>query len=320
MSAEDGSVRIMLSTSEVGRLVADDYALRPTRISLIESGHNDTYAIETDGIRFAFRVYGHDKSWIRGASDLRFEHDLLTHLRAEGTPVSFPIERRSGDTLGAWSSSAGNRSYALFSWCPGRTIDTKDLTLAQAARLGAALASIHVGADSFTSPHSRYLLDEQTLLARSLQRMRPTLDRACPDDARFIETCAAQVADRLRTFEPGPAGWGVIHGDPQVLNCHFTDDGEVGFFDFDHCGFGWRAYDIAYCLRHTTAAGERRGEEIRSALIDGYDSVRPMSQAEYQMLPTLGQAAWIHEGTAAGHGIPPSKLIRLLQDPYGPWE
>lgn len=310
----------MLSTSEVGRLVADDYALRPTGISLIASGHNDTYAVDADGIRFAFRVYGQDKSWIRGAGDLRFELDLLTHLRAERAPVSFPIELRSGDTLGVSQSSAGNRYFALYSWCPGRTIDTKDLTLPEAARLGAALASIHVGADSFRSPHSRYLLDEQTLLTRSLQRMRPRLDRACPDDASFIESCAAQAGDRLRVFDPGPAGWGVIHGDPQVLNCHFTDDGAVRFFDFDHCGFGWRAYDIAYCLRHTNAAGERRGEEIRSALVDGYNSVRPMSQAEYQMLPTLGQAAWIREGTAAGHGLPPSKLVRLLQDPYGPWE
>src|SRR5262249_54605790 len=126
--------------------------------------------------------------------------------------------------------------------------------------------------------------------------------------------------DRLRGFDPGPGGWGVIHGDPQVLNCHFTPDGAVNFFDFDHCGFGWRAYDLAYCLRHTNAAGEHRGAEIRSAVIDGYESVRPMNQTEHDMLPIVGRAAWIREGTAAGHGLAPKKLIRLLQDPYGPWQ
>lgn len=314
-----GSVPIMLSTSGVGQLIADDYALKPTRISLIASGHNDTYAVETDQTRIAFRVYGQVKSWIRQAGDLRFELDLLTHLRTQSAPVSFPIERRSGETLGTWSSPTGDRHYALFSWCPGRTIDTKDLTLQEAARLRAALAAIHVGADSFATRHSRYVLDERLLLERSLQRMRPALDRASPHDASFIENCAVQVADQLRVFDPGPAGWGLIHGDPQVLNCHFTDDGMVSFFDFDHCGFGWRAYDIAYCLRHTNAAGDRRGEAIRLAVIDGYDSVRRISQSEYRMLPTLGQAAWIREGTAAGQGLPPSKLVRLLQDPYGPW-
>lgn len=309
----------MLSTSEVSQLVAGDYALEPTRIRLIASGHNDTYAVETDGMRFAFRVYGQGKSWIREASDLRFELDLLAHLRAQDAPVSFPVERRSGDTLGTWSSPTGARHYALFSWCPGRPIETKDLTLQEGARLGAGLASIHVAADSFVTRHSRYSLDERTLLERSLQRMRPTLHRADPDDARVIENCAAQISDRLRAFEPGTAGWGLIHGDPQVLNCHFTHDGAVNFFDFDHCGFGWRAYDLAYCLRHTGAAGDC-AEDIRSAVIDGYDSVRPMSDAEHQILPTLGQAAWIREGTETGDGLPPSKLVRLLQDPYGPWQ
>lgn len=301
-------------------MVAEDYALGPARISLIQCGHNDTYAVETDSARFAFRIYGQDKSWIREASDLRFEVDLLAHLHAQHAPVSYPIERRSGETLGCWSSSGGDRYYALFSWCPGDTIDTKDLTLSEAVRVGAALASIHVGSDSLVTSHSRYVLDGQTLVERSLERMRPALDQAGPDDARLIENCAAQIVDQLRAFQPGPAGWGVIHGDPQVLNCHFADDGTVNFFDFDHCGFGWRAYDIAYYLRHTNAAGERRGEEIRSAVIEGYGSVRPLSPAEQQMLPTLGRAAWIREGTAAGQGLPPSKLIRLLHDPYGPWE
>lgn len=313
-------MRTMLSTSEVGQLVAEDYALKPSKVSLIESGHNDTYSVETNGARYAFRVYGQDKSWIRGPGDLLFELDLLTHLRVQGAPVSFPIGRRSGDSLGGSSSPTGDRYYALFSWCPGRTIDTKDLTPSQAARVGRALASIHVGADSFVTPYSRYTLDERTLVERSLERMRPALDRASPEEAGFIESCAVQVGEQLRRFDPGVAGWGVIHGDPQVLNLHFTTDGAVNFFDFDHCGFGWRAYDIAYYLRHTNAAGDRRGGQIRSAVIDGYNSVRPLSRVELQMLPTLGRAAWIREGTASGQGLPPSKLIRLLKDPYGPWE
>lgn len=184
----------MLSTSEVGQLVAEDYALKPSRISLIHSGHNDTYAVETDSARFAFRIYGQDKSWIREASDLRFELDLLTHLRAQRAPVSHPIERRSGETLGGWSSSTGDRYYALFSWCPGHTIDTKDLTRPEAVRLGVALASIHVGSDSLVTPHGRYVLDERTLLERSLQRMRAAPDQASPGDAGSSRTAQSRSA------------------------------------------------------------------------------------------------------------------------------
>ena len=316
-----GILQIMLSPAEVGQMITDDYALKPGRIRLIASGHNDTYRIDADaGATYAFRLYGQAKSWIRTVSDLRFELDLLAHLQARGAPVSFPIERRRGGTLGSVSSTSETHHYALFSWCPGRPIDTKDLTPAEAASLGTALASVHVAADSFVTTHSRYSLDAGLLLDRSLERMRPVLEHAHPDDAGYIEDCAVRIRERLAGFDPGPSGWGVIHGDPQVLNCHFIPDGSVSFFDFDHCGFGWRAYDIAYCLRHTNAVDDHRGEAIRSAVLAGYRSVRPLSDAEYQLLPTLGQAAWIREGTATGQGLPPARLTRLLRDPYGPWE
>ena len=310
----------VLSTSEVGQLIANDYALRPTSVRLIAHGVNDTYAVAADETSYAFRIYGHDKSWIRNTGDLRFELDLLTHLSTLQAPVSSPLERRDGDTLGSRRSATGTRYYALFSWCPGRPIDIDALTTEEGERLGAGLAAIHVGADSFVTPHSRYSLDEETLLTRSLERMRPTLDQADSKVASFIEDTAARIGDQLRDFEPGPAGWGIIHADPQVLNCHVTSDGALGFFDFDLCGFGWRTYDIAYCMRHTGPLGDPWADGIRSAVLAGYDSVRPLSDAEYRMLPVLGQAAWIREGAIAGYGLPPSKLVRLLRNPYGPWE
>ncbi|GAB3747181.1 Ser/Thr protein kinase RdoA (MazF antagonist) [Microlunatus parietis] len=139
-------------------MITGDYGLEPTRIELIANGHNDTYRIEAAGASLAFRVYGEGKSWIRGTSDLRFELDLLTYLRARRAPISYPIERSSGDTLGT-----GTRHYALFSWCPGRPVSANELTLPQAERLGAALASIHAAADAFVTEHSRYSLDQATL-------------------------------------------------------------------------------------------------------------------------------------------------------------
>lgn len=310
----------MLSTAAVRSVIEDDYGRTPTRISLIMSGHNDSYRVDTDESTYAFRVYGEAKSWIRGADDLRFELDLLTHLGLRGAPVSVPIARRSGDTLGIRTSPTGDRHYALFSWCPGRPVDAAELLLAQAARLGAALASIHVAADDFDSEHGRYHLNESILIQRSLRLMAPALRQADADDARFITETAARISDRLSCFHPGAHGWGIIHGDPQTMNCHITDDGEIAFFDFDHCGFGWRGYDLAYCLRHSGTVGDRHGDDIRAAAIDGYETVRPMSPAEHNMLQTLGQAAWIREGTAGGNGLAPAKLARLLRDPYGPWE
>ncbi len=290
---EDHDPDPVLGAPEASQLIANNYALRPTSVRLIAHGVNDTYTVVADGRRYAFRIYGQDKPWIRNTDDLRFELDLLTHLSKLRAPVSPPPpppppEQRDGDTLGTWQSPTGTRHYALFSWCPGRPINIEALTHEEGVRLGAALAAIHVGADTFATPHSRYSLDAETLLNHSLERMRPALAQADSEVADLIESTAIQVGDQLRDFSRGPARWGIIHADPQVLNCHYTDHGTVGIFDFDLCGFGWRTYDIAYCLRHTGPIGDPRAESIRSAVLAGYEKVRPLSDAEHQMLPILG--------------------------------
>lgn len=308
-----------MDAETVRSLVAERYRLgTPTRVELLTTGHNDTYVVETTDGRYAFRVYGASKSWIRGDDDLRFELDLLTHLHAHQAPVSYPLPTRDGTTLGLISTPAGERRYALFTWAFGQPMDSERWTPEAAGRLGHALATVHIVADRFATTGSRYRVDEQTLLDRSMERMRPRLEQADPAVVAFIEQQVAEIRGLLRSFDPGPHGWGIIHADPQSLNIHATADA-VTLFDFDHCGFGWRAYDIAYALRHTGASGDPEAERRRTALVDGYRSVRPLSVSELEMLPTVGRAAWIREGTEAGHGLPPGQLATYLRDPYLPW-
>ena len=62
-----------------------------------------------------------------------------------------------------------------------------------------------------------------------------------------------------------------MHGDVQGHNHHLTEDGQIIWFDFDLCGWGWRAYDIAYYYT-------RIPEPVRAPVIQGYESVRPLSR------------------------------------------
>ena len=94
-----------------------------------------------------------------------------------------------------------------------------------------------------------------------------------------------------------------MHGDVQGLNHNFTTDGEITWFDFDLCGYSWRAYDIAYY--YTRIPGP-----VRAPVIDGYEAVRPLTDAEHDMLPTLGKLAWIREGLRS------KDLVKRLHQPY----
>ena len=51
-------------------------------------------------------------------------------------------------------------------------------------------------------------------------------------------------------------------------------------FDFDHCGYGWRAYDIAVFLGSMPL-------EIGAAFLEGYQSLRRLSAAEIAAIPTF---------------------------------
>jgi Ser/Thr protein kinase RdoA (MazF antagonist) len=287
----------------IARLVASEYDVGvPHSCRLLFAGHNDTYEVAVGGARYAFRLHTRGKWWIAGESDVSFELDLLTHLHRHEVPVSYPIPRRNGSLLGTVPAPEGERFYSLFSWAPGGP--TPELTVDQAYLTGRALAAIHVAADSHQPAHRRYRLDKATKLDRPLAELAEQIRNASPEDAETIRHYAGEIRAQLATFDPGPTGWGIIHGDLQPLNYHFDADGNITVFDFDMCGYGWRAYDFAY---HYT----RTAEPERSAVLDGYQSVRHLSDDEHAMITTFGRLAWI-----AHDGRPVARLAQLLRDPY----
>lgn len=217
--------------------------------------------------------------------------------------MSYPLPRRNGDLLGTIPAPEGERFYSLFSWAPGAP-PSGELTVDQAYLVGQTLATIHVTADLHTPEHPRYHLDVATKLDRPLAELDEAIRAAGAEDEQTIRHHAGEIRAQLAAFDPGPTGWGIIHADIQPLNYHFDADDNITIFDLDMCGYGWRAYDLAYCYTRT-------GDPQRSAMLDGYQSVRPLSDAEHSMLTTFGRLAWI-----AHDGRPVARLAQLMRDPY----
>lgn len=308
MSADEPiPVRVVYSLvdpAEIERVVASEYDVGvPARCRLVAAGHNDTYEVVVGAERYAFRLQSR-KWWKGGESDAKFEVELLEHLHQHNVPVAYPLRRKNGDLLGVIRAPESDRFYSLFTWAPGRTIDDEDLTPAQAYLVGQTMAAIHVAADQHESTHSRYHLDEPTLLDRSLAELDDELQAAEPDDVKTIEHYVAEIRTRLREFDAGTSGWGIIHGDVYWANFHFDERDQITIFDFDLCGYGWRAYDLAYYYT-------RIPEAFRAAALEGYEALRPLSDAERDMLTTFGRLAWIH---ADGRPVP--RLAQLLRNPY----
>ncbi len=91
-----------------------------------------------------------------------------------------------------------------------------------------------------------------------------------------VQELRAQIQSLPTTL---PA-YGVIHGDMHGGNCAVTEQGAITFFDFDHGGYGWRAYDLATCKG-------RLSEDAWTACLGGYEQIRPLSLAEIDSIPVF---------------------------------
>jgi Ser/Thr protein kinase RdoA (MazF antagonist) len=266
----------------VASLVEQNYALPgPLTCSWIRRGFNDTYLLEAPDAKYVFRLYLNHKYWISSPNDFRFELELLRYVRRRGAAVAPPIPRRDGALLGAFPTAAGERAYALFEFAPGETHGP--VGAAPARRLGETLAAFHVAADAFRPARAedgRYHMDLRYLLDQPLDLLDAFLRERGREGVRRFRAPAAALRERVLALPRDAGRYGVIHGDPHRGNAAVSEAGAVIWFDFDHGGFGWRAYDLAVC-------GRSLPEPVRGACLEGYAAVRPLSEEERELLPTF---------------------------------
>lgn len=298
-------IRSLLHPEDLAELVGREYDVPgPVKGKLLRCGFNDSYLLtDADGGRRVLRVYNRDKYWVGSESDLRFELDLLTHLAAGGRRVVRPYSRTNGDSLGSLLAPEGDRHYALFTYAPGLPLYDRTPTTGQWREFGAEIARIHRAMDGFETEHSRYRLDESMVVELVLAGIRPfaTAGQAAEDYAE-LRKLGDELAEEIRRLWAIPGASGIIHADLHGGNVHLDDAGAFTVFDFDHCGYGLRVYDLATHYRGPDAGEEDR--ERWAVVLDGYQSVRPLSADELASFPAMGacRRLWdIGDWLAAAH-------------------
>lgn len=103
---------------------------------------------------------------------------------------------------------------------------------------------------------------------------------------------AGALVEASRLFgQCRPLPRGIIHGDLFRDNV-LVDNGRItGVLDFFHATRDLLAWDIAITLNDWAVHDGRGDPERRQALLDGYESERPLSSEEAEMLPGLQRAA-----------------------------
>lgn len=287
-------IQSLLSPQALVKEVLGGYELRgPVTCKLLSHNLNDTYLVSAAESRYILRVSQAPRhagrTW-RSAFEILYELDLLRHLSRKGIAVATPCAKKNGTILSPLQAPEGPRVAVLFTYAPGTPVTPSRQTPELSAIYGRSMAEIHTAADDFSSAHPRFQLDQAFLLDIPLQTIRPHLVHR-PDDWRYLLQLANFLKERLVYFSSQALDRGTCHGDAQGGNAALSEAGKLTFFDFDVCGIGWRAYDLAVFYWSMALGKIRLGwdeqqiERLWNTYLEGYLSRRTLSELDMQAIP-----------------------------------
>jgi Ser/Thr protein kinase RdoA (MazF antagonist) len=262
----------------------DAYEISVSRLVRLH-GWNTTFRVDSqNGERHVLRVQRPDgPTSTMVASELAW---LMALGRDTDLAVPQPVANRHGDliTVADDPGIPECRTCVLFEWVYGRFLDA-GLTATHLRAVGALTARLqqHGQTMPVRDGFDRRWVDDVTELGRSrAESLSPAVISAARDLVNDLHpgggAVVAEVLERARRTQNvlgcGPDVYGLIHADLHQGNYLFHGD-EVRVIDFDDCGWGHFAYDLAVTVSELEHLP--RQASLRAALIAGYRSVRPLS-------------------------------------------
>lgn len=213
-------------------------------------------------------------------SDLPFFLGLMHHLADKGLSCPLPLPRKDGELLGELSE----RPAALISFLEGMWLRKPEAK--HCREVGKALAAMHLAGDGFEIKRPNAL---------SVEGWKVLWEKA---GARADEVEVGLQKEIQPELDYLSANWptdlpaGVIHADLFQDNVFFLGDELSGLIDFYFACNDFLAYDVsiclnAWCFEKDGAYNVTKGK----ALLEGYQSVRPLSDAELKALPLLARGS-----------------------------
>ncbi|MEB2847044.1 homoserine kinase [Rhizobiales bacterium RZME27] len=213
-------------------------------------------------------------------SDLPFFLGLMQHLADRGLNCPLPLPRNDGELLGELSG----RPAALISFLEGMWLRKPEAK--HCREVGAALAKMHIAGEGFEIKRPNALS-----LEGWVSLWQKSADRADEVETGLQDEIAGEL-DFLTTHWPKNLPAGVIHADLFQDNVFFLGDTLSGLIDFYFACNDMLAYDVsiclnAWCFEKDGAYNVTKGK----ALLEGYQSVRPLSADELAALPVLARGS-----------------------------
>ncbi|MEM9668565.1 MAG: homoserine kinase [Pseudomonadota bacterium] len=247
---------------------------------IAEGVENSNYYLETTGGRYILTLFEKRVN----PNDLPWFVSLTEHLSTSGFPCAAPVTAKDGVAL----RTLERRPALIVEFLTG--ISPRRPNVRQCRAFGEALGRMHKALEDFPAARENDLGPEgwEKLWAGragDADKLEHGLSSLIEEDLKLI---------RALWPKEGSLPTGAIHADLFPDNTFFIGDDFTGAFDFYFACTDFLAYDLAICIN---AWAFEDGAEYNfskgAALIAGYNSVRPLKDAETAALPLLARGAAI---------------------------
>jgi len=242
----------------------------------------DVFLVRDGTTQYAARVWRND---CQTEDEIAFQTDFLAHLSGNGLSVSAPVPLTDGTLYFSIPAPEGQRFVALFHWVDGDLLGFSEKHQ-HYKKAGELIGGIHkLGVDF--RPKTERPFDLAGKIRGPLPKLRQMASHR-PHDLAFFEAAADAICERLSVLEGEDLPTGFSHGDFHAGNACVTADGTVVLWDFDCCATDWLFHDVIFFEwgNHLVSIDQAYSDSY----IEGYESVRPLTEAERKHWPLMWAA------------------------------
>ena len=244
-----------------------------------EGIENTNYFIQTDNGKFILTVYEKRVE----EKDLPFFVGLMKNLFDANFPSPKPIINKNGNYV----TEIYEKKAAVVSFLDG--LSKKNLNSGNCYEVGVHAAKLHIITKNLTQKR------ENRLSINSWRKIYKNIQKDCsrihPNLTKIIE----KNLDEIESNWPKNIPSGIIHADLFPDNIFFRGNRLTGIIDFYFSCCDFYAFEIAICLNALCFEGKNENLSFNitksKKFIDGYSSIKKLTEDEKKSLKTLCQGA-----------------------------
>jgi len=277
-------VRSTIDATDILDKLRDNYSdcSREAACMFEYRGVNDIYKCTNGNLCLFFKIYAR-KDIDKGAIEAEIE--IVNHLLQSGLSVAYPIARENGQYILPINTPEGTRYGVLFSEAEGIPCNNDMLDERETIKISSLISNMHTMLDAIPTSPKRWKLDDRLFLDQSIEILENYHSFNPHFDLHFLKDVVKELKEQIQA-KAKSWNWGLCHGDIYTGNIHRRNDGNLTIYDFDFCGYGWRAYDVSPFLG---MFGDGTREEVvdkRKRQLDyflrGYKNAGGLSDSEIE--------------------------------------